>query len=71
MKVLASRRNWDGRLVAAGSPPTIQPIESIRMLIVRLYRKLGYSIERLRAPRMISCTGNRTPASEVLATRGF
>jgi DNA adenine methylase len=39
--------------------------------IVRLYRKLGFSIRRLRAPRMISCTGNRTPATEVLATRGF
>jgi DNA adenine methylase len=39
--------------------------------IVRLYRKLGFSIQRLCAPRMISCTGNRTPATEVLATRGF
>lgn len=39
--------------------------------IVRLYRKLGFSIRRLCAPRMISCTGNRTPAPEVLATRGF
>jgi DNA adenine methylase len=39
--------------------------------IVRLYRKLGFSIKRLCAPRMISCTGNRTPATEVLAIRGF
>ena len=39
--------------------------------IVRLYRKLGFSIRRLSAPRMISCTGNRTPATEVLAIRGF
>jgi DNA adenine methylase len=39
--------------------------------ILRLYRELGFSIQRLRAPRMISCTGNRTPATEVLATRGF
>src|SRR5690348_2529756 len=39
--------------------------------IVRLYRKLGFSIRRLRGPRMISCTGNRTPALEVLAIRGF
>ncbi|HVB78648.1 MAG TPA: Dam family site-specific DNA-(adenine-N6)-methyltransferase, partial [Candidatus Binataceae bacterium] len=39
--------------------------------IVRLYRALGFSIRRLSAPRMISCTGNRTPATEVLATRGF
>jgi hypothetical protein len=40
------------------------------MLIVRLYRKLGFSVRRLRAPRMISCTGNRAPATEVLAARG-
>jgi DNA adenine methylase len=39
--------------------------------IVRLYRKLGFSMQLLRGPRMISCTGNRTPATEVLATRGF
>jgi DNA adenine methylase len=39
--------------------------------ILRLYRELGFSIQRLPAPRMISCTGNRTPATEVLATRGF
>lgn len=39
--------------------------------IVRLYRKLGFSIKRLCAPRMISCTGNRTPATEVLAMKGF
>jgi len=39
--------------------------------IVRLYRSLGYSVTLLRAPRMISCDGNRAPATEVLATRGF
>lgn len=39
--------------------------------IVRLYRELGFSIRRLRAPRMISCTGNRAPATEVLAVRGI
>jgi DNA adenine methylase len=39
--------------------------------ILRLYRKLGFSIRRLCAPRMISCTGNRTPATEVLAIRGL
>jgi DNA adenine methylase len=39
--------------------------------ILHLYRRLGFSIRRLKAPRMISCTGDRAPASEVLATRGF
>ncbi|MGH7913362.1 MAG: DNA adenine methylase [Candidatus Binataceae bacterium] len=39
--------------------------------ILRLYRALGFSIKRLSGPRMISCTGDRAPAIEVLATRGF
>ncbi len=39
--------------------------------IVRLYRKLGYKLRYLKAPRMISCTGDRTPAREVLATRNL
>lgn len=37
--------------------------------IRRLYRKLGYTLSYLSAPRMISCTGDRTRAKEVLATR--
>jgi DNA adenine methylase len=37
--------------------------------IKRLYRKLGYTLTYLSAPRMISCTGDRTRAKEVLATR--
>ena len=39
--------------------------------IVELYRDLGYATRILRAPRMISCTGDRTPAREVLATRNL
>jgi DNA adenine methylase len=39
--------------------------------IVRLYRKLGFSVSTLDAPRRISCTGDRRPAKEVLATRGL
>lgn len=40
--------------------------------IVRLYRKLGYSLTYLNAPRLISCIGDgRTPAKEVLATRNL
>lgn len=38
--------------------------------ILNLYRKLGFSITILDAPRMISCNGDRTPAKEVLATKG-
>jgi DNA adenine methylase len=39
--------------------------------IVALYRKLGYNLRFLTAPRRISCTGDRTPAREVLATRNL
>jgi DNA adenine methylase len=39
--------------------------------IQKLYRRLGFSLKTLSAPRMISCTGDRTRAQEVLATRGL
>jgi DNA adenine methylase len=39
--------------------------------IIRLYRKLGYALTLLDAPRRISCTGDRTPAREVIATRNL
>ena len=35
--------------------------------IVELYTNLGYKLIYLQAPRRISCTGDRTPAMEVLA----
>lgn len=39
--------------------------------IVSLYRRLGYTLRELDAPRRISCTGDRTPAREVLAIRNL
>ena len=39
--------------------------------ILQLYEDSGFTIKTLDAPRMISCTGDRTPAKEVLATRGI
>lgn len=39
--------------------------------IVELYSKLGYRLIYLQAPRRISCTGDRTPAAEVLALRNL
>jgi len=39
--------------------------------IEKLYRELGFTITILTAPRLISCTGDRTPAKEVLATRNL
>jgi len=38
--------------------------------IVELYRNCGFRLIELDAPRMISCTGDRTRAREVLALRG-
>jgi DNA adenine methylase len=39
--------------------------------ILALYERLGFEIQILAAPRRISCTGDRKPAREVLATKGF
>ncbi len=39
--------------------------------IISLYRGLGFELNFLNGPRFISCTGDRTPALEVLATKGL
>lgn len=39
--------------------------------ITRLYARLGFSVLLIEAPRRINCTGDRTPAREVLATRNL
>ena len=39
--------------------------------ILELYYDLGYHLIKLKAPRRISCTGDRTPAPEVLAIRNL
>jgi DNA adenine methylase len=39
--------------------------------IVELYASAGFHLSYLDAPRRISCTGDRTPAREVLATRNL
>ena len=39
--------------------------------ILQLYRRLGFRLRVIDAPRMINCTGNRSPAKEVLAIRGI
>jgi DNA adenine methylase len=39
--------------------------------IVTLYKSLNFSCAFLDAPRRISCTGDRTPAQEILATRNI
>jgi DNA adenine methylase len=39
--------------------------------IEELYRRFGYDIRFLVAPRRISCNGDRRPAREILATRNL
>lgn len=39
--------------------------------IIKLYRDFGFTLHFLKAPRMISCTGNREKAREVLACKGL
>lgn len=39
--------------------------------IMKLYRALGYKLITLKAPRRISCTGDRSDAKEVLALRNI
>lgn len=39
--------------------------------VLDLYRKLGYKVDVVAAPRMISSDGNREPAMEMLATKNL
>lgn len=39
--------------------------------ILALYQDAGFQVQTLAAPRRISCTGDRTPAQEILATKNL
>jgi DNA adenine methylase len=56
--------------LAAHPGPVILVNQATRR-IRKLYRDLGYQTRLLDAPRRISCTGDRTPAREILATRNL
>ncbi len=58
--------------LAAHSGPVVLSNQYTRR-IERLYEKYGFTLRfrKLIAPRMISCNGNRSPAMEVLAIKGF
>ncbi len=66
---------WDDQVRLAGwlarHPGLVIASNQATPRIVRLYRDLGFDIQFLKAPRMISCTGDRTAAKEILATRGI
>ena len=67
--------SWDDQVRAAewlaSHPGPVVLSNQATARIVALYKKLGYSLTLLDAPRRISCTGDRTPAKEVLATRNL
>lgn len=67
--------SWDdqvrtARFLARHKGPVVLVNQSTGR-IVDLYRSLGYTLSVLDAPRRISCTGDRTPAKEVLALRNL
>lgn len=63
--------SWDDqvRLVEflADHPGPVLLSNQATKRIVKLYKEAGLEIRLLKGPRRISCTGNRTPAREVLA----
>jgi DNA adenine methylase len=64
---------WDEQVRAAewlaAHPGPVVLSNQATKRIVKLYRDLGFKLRYLDAPRFISCTGDRSPAREVLATR--
>ena len=69
------RFSWDDQVRAAEwlarhPGPVVLSNQATRR-VVALYRRLGYRLRFLAAPRRISCTGDRTPAREVLAARNL
>ncbi len=67
--------SWEGQVRAArwlarhDGPVVLSNQATDR--IVELYESLGFNLKYLEAPRLINCTGDRTPAREVLATRNL
>jgi DNA adenine methylase len=58
------------RLLARHPGPVVL-VNQATPRIDSLYRSLGYKVQFLDAPRRISCTGDRAPAREILATRNL
>ncbi len=67
--------NWDEQVRAAEwlakHPGPVVLSNQATERIVALYGSLGFKLGFLQAPRMISCTGDRAPAREVLATKNL
>ncbi len=57
-------------LLAAHDGPVVL-VNQATPRIEELYRGLGFDVTFLDAPRRISCTGDRTPAREIMAVRNL
>ncbi|PYQ96194.1 MAG: adenine methyltransferase [Acidobacteria bacterium] len=57
--------------VYADPPYDVEFTNQATARIVKLYRSLKFTLKFRNAPRRISCTGDRTPAPEVLAVRNL
>ena len=66
---------WDDQVRLAewltGHPGPVVLSNQATERVVGLYTRLGFSMRFLESPRRISSSGDRTPATEVLASRGL
>jgi DNA adenine methylase len=67
--------SWDDQVRAAtrlaAHPGPVVLVNQATPRVVELYTRLGFALTYLDAPRRISCTGDRTRAREVLASRNL
>jgi DNA adenine methylase len=66
---------WDDQVrlaewLAQHSGPVVLSNQATKR-VIGLYKSLGFQYIELPAPRLINCTGDRTPAQEVLATKNL
>lgn len=67
--------NWKDQVrlahwLAAHRGPVVASNQATQR-ILNLYTELGFNVITLDAPRLIACNGDRTPAQEMLATKGL
>lgn len=55
----------------ATHPGPVVLVNQATLRITQLYRRLGYTVRTVEAPRRISCNGDRRPAREIVATRNI
>jgi DNA adenine methylase len=71
----AGRFDWDDQertaALLARHPGPVVLVNQATPRIMQLYRLLGFKVHTVQAPRRISCTGDRRPAREVVATRNL